>query len=354
MFDARESTSADPGTLGARAGSAVACLGLALGLVGCEPKGRGPLMVIEKAEVALGLLEPGQHDATVEVANRGNAPLHVLGVRSSCACTVPEHPATIAAGDSAPIRCRVTASPGAGSATLAIDSDDPGGSRSVRLTWSGRCVPTLVEPRIDLTVRAGRAIDREFEVSYSGGTPPTPVQLVGATGLPPGFSVESVSTNPAVVQADPHLSRIDVLGKAILRLRGRAPAARGESDFRGVIEVRQGEASYRLPIDVRLKVHDGLRPTPERLLFSATTFEGLARQRRTAIILMDDGDGRLEIARKPDYLDASIDRAGRAGVATLEVRISTPPPEGSTRAEIEVADARGGRSTIPVLISFDP
>ncbi len=184
--------------------------------------------------------------------------------------------------------------------------------------------------------------------------------FLGASDLPDGLTLELVSEEPNAIRAIPGLGVSPkeapylVVGKAILRLKSVSPKESPATTC--TVNVRQRGVDYRLPLTIAVDVQQGLRAKPDRLLFSASRLDGLKRIKRKTIIYSDTKDGgRLEVLRRPLYLDINLARAQSPTLeTTMTARVLSSPPTGSREDEIVLRNSRGTEITIPVYISYDP
>ncbi|MHB1557828.1 MAG: hypothetical protein ACYC61_10130 [Isosphaeraceae bacterium] len=332
-----------------------------LGIGGCTHRGGPPQFHLVKAWNDLGVLDPGKHELSIDVENRGGSPLHFKKISSSCSCTVAKVPADLPPGGRGSVRVMVTVGPGSGSAQLFIVTDDPDSEHVVHLSWFGKSTPRLIPWSVEISQRASGVAVQEIEISYSGGESGGGMTFLGASGLPDGVTVEQVSDDPYAIRAIPGLGVSPnealslVVGKSMLRLKSiatRNPAPTATC----TISVRHRGVEYKLPLTIAVVSHVGLRAKPRSLLFAASSLDRLTRLERISIISADSkDDGRLEVVRKPAFLDVKLEKANGSDLQTrLLASFSAPPPPGLKEAEILLRNASGTEVRVPVYLGYDP
>ncbi len=327
---------------------------------GCGSRAAAPELHIESLAIDLGILEPGTHEFSVPIENRGGAPLTIRSVDSSCSCTVARAPVTLAGGAADQIQGSVHVGAGPGSARLQIGHNAPTREHVIQLTWFGKTAPRLVTSSVEISQRIGQSAIRELEISYPGGDQGSSLEYLGASGLPEGATLEITAQDPAALRTIPGLGTTPyeapslVVGRAVLRFTS---AASRKTPIRTTctIKVRQHDSVYELPLAIAIATHQGLRASPERLLFTATSFDRLRRIERKILVEAEGADiVDLSVARKPDFIKAGLAPAGSDSKRSLTVRVTERPPTDTKPCEIVLKNKSGSSLTIPVLISYDP
>ena len=326
---------------------------------GCARTPTPSILYLESPTLDLGVLDPGEHPFSIAIENRGGSGLAIERISSSCSCTVAKSPPMVLPGAKAAIQGTVKVSPGPGAARLSIADNDPGKERLVQLSWFGRSPPRLLPPSLEISQRLGETATREFEISYAGGDSSTALKFLGGFKLPKGMSIEIMSDDPYAIRAIPGLgvgnnAPAPVVGKAVFRLS--SSVAQEQSLFATcIVKVSHRGVEYQLPLSITLSTHGALQAKPEQLLFTANSLDRLKRIERKATIRSDTAIGcRLEVVRKPPFVEVSLAPAGSDSQAALTVRVIAAPPAGVKQDEIVLTSAAGAELVIPVFIDYDP
>jgi hypothetical protein len=326
-------------------------------LVGCARESGQPRLYCSAKAIDLGVLDPSRENPfSIQLENRGSAPLLIAKASASCGCAIIEPPGTIGPGRHGLLRGQIHVRPGSGWSEIRIASNDPEGNHTLRLRWSGRGVPTLIPSSVRLSARLGQRIQTGLEISYPSGVP---FEFLGASELPKGWSITLVDNKAHALQADPYLSSTSAVGKASLRLDAIAPASLEKLDALGLIAVRYGSERHELKLAISIEGHDGLRAVPDRLLFSSDSLAGLLSLERFVRLEPVAPDDHLEVVRKPGYLSVTVERGPQTGVrgkrhsVVVKAKVTAPPPDRFGKAKVELRDRAGRRVLIPILLSYD-
>ena len=330
-----------------------------LGMGGCSRPNGPPELFLESSAIELGVLDPGKHALSIAVENRGGTPLDFEKITTSCSCTVMDSPSNLSPGMKGLVQGTVSIIPGPGSAQVFIESNDPQKKHVIRLGWFGKSTPRLVPSSLEISQRIGETIIRDLEIAYPGGGPEEHLTFLGASDLPAEMTLQLVSDDPHAIRAIPGLGVSPneapslIVGKTVLRLscvatRTTAPATTC------IVNVRHRNFDYKLPLTIAVRTHQGLIARPRALLFTSSRLDKLKEQKRSSIVRSDSKEGRrLEVVRKPFFLDVKLDSTQGSSLATLTARLSASPPTGLRDSDILLKSANGDEVVIPVYITCD-
>jgi len=116
----------------------------------------------------LGILEPGRHEITIPILNRGAQEEVIEQISSSCSCVVSSPPGTVPAMKQKAAMVNVSVREGHGEATIVFMTKS-GKRESVNLNWRGRSGALLVPPRVFQKLASGERFARKVQVLFAKG-----------------------------------------------------------------------------------------------------------------------------------------------------------------------------------------
>ena len=327
--------------------------------IGCSRAELPARIEFQSETVDLGVLDPGESPFTIRFENGGGKPLHVSKVSSTCACTQAEATEKVPSGGKGWLAGKIKVQGGPGGAVLTLETNAPGNSKLIHLRWFGKSSPTIQPNALEVRLKVHDTASRRIEVSYPAGDPPIPMKFLGASGLPAGASLVLESDDPRAIVATPGLNASPTaaaspyVGRSILRLNLPPADSPGTISSNCLVHVELVGKSFELPLDLLVKVDEGIRAKPAFLMFSGDDFESLKKITRKVMISSEADLNGIAIVEKPDFLHATLSTSGGASpTMVLTARVASPPPSDQGDRRIVLQDSSGKQVSVAVLIGM--
>jgi hypothetical protein len=274
----------------------------------------------------LGVRDPGSVSEEVQIQNPGAKPLHVIDVRTSCACLVTEAPHEIPAGGTARLQLRIQVSPGRKIAIVTVISDDPNGPAQLQVAWQGKTRFAVVPRAIqEGKVPCDVPYRREIEVVYPGRLSTDLPKLDRWETSAPGVHLRADQSPEFGTEASGKAT--GTMGRLLFTLTVDPPGKPGlfAATCSLVLRVGQDTVTLRLPLTLHYcnpETGNGV----DAVVFSGASASDLSSQQRS--VRIPAGRGKVEVNRDslPNWLSCEVLQANTGCIAHLRL-IAAPPGE---------------------------
>ena len=348
-----------------------ACLTIALALLclGCSSSERGldsaPRLSVEPQDALIGTIPLSQHEVRIPIHNTGSSVLKIESLTTSCTCAVGDITKTISPGGSGMLSVQLRVrTPGPGGARVVLYTNAPDSPHEIPIRWFGEHLPVLIPRSLVASARAGDELRREVSISYAGGDPAFPLEVIDCKCDDRRLVLEKADDriNARYNRVANGQSQMVVAGERNFTLRCE-PLRDGTLESECHFTVRQAGITHVLRFPVEVHQASELVCGPRVLTFVSPSTKSLIGMRRQVTITASTSDsksGSLQIERIPDFLEVSV----REDVSVpLQPSTKMFVLEASIVAEIKEATSgsiqicwlgNGGHITIPVNIVIGP
>jgi hypothetical protein len=311
---------------------------------------RPPKLVVETPVVELGDTDVGSRVIHVSLRNDGGQPLIISQAQTTCSCTVAKLPAPIPPHRNADLEIRISVSPGDRRAVITLQSNDQAGDRHIALSWKGRSNPYLEPAWVSASeVPMGRPYERIVRVMKQASPSSSNMQLanfecdkagVGLHVLP-----QTSSPTPRIIGSEKAAR-----GEMLLALTVASPMSPGAFQATCSLVLSEGEATWRLPLQVQVDFVGALAPDSAGIVFSAADPNSLIGQSANVQLRAARNGSRLAVDGLPAFLAHEVNYT-ESQMAVLTLRVVSAPTNKIGRYTFWVASEQQPETRTPININ---
>ncbi len=286
-----------------------------------------PQCFFDEQAVELGELETGGKKTSVSLHNKGDEPLQIIAIQSSCSCAIVKHADTVNPHETATIDVDLNVAPGPGGANLTVTSNDPTGPKHVSLRWHGKTQPFL-NPRwvAESKARLDQPYERTIRLLYPGGKSALVPHLEGFECDDRSVHIRAGANNPVATKFAVSGLLTKILGELELHLSVKPPATPTALFSVCFLHLKYGEDHLKLRLPILVDFSGGeLTPSATVITFSAANQKDLLSQVRTVRItdLLPGTD--IRVLDLPSWLSCQIERQVDKGFLLRFKMLNAPP-----------------------------
>jgi hypothetical protein len=311
---------------------------------------RPPKLVVETPVVELGDIDVGSRVIHVPLRNEGGRPLIISQAQTTCSCTVAKLPAPIPAYRSADLEIRINVSPGDRRAIITLQSNDQAGDRHIALSWHGRSNPYLEPAWVSASeVPMGRPYERIVRVMKQASRSSSSMQLANFECDKAGVALhvlpQTATPTPRIIGSDKAAH-----GEMLLALTVGSPMSPGAFQATCSLILSEGEATWRLPLQVQVDFVGALVPDPPSVVFSAADPNSLVGQSAKVELRAAKNGSRLRADGLPAFLAHEINYT-ESQLAVLTLRVASAPTNKLGRYTFWVASEDQPETRTPINVN---
>lgn len=339
---ARDATTA-PAGIGPRRRSRalIAGVGLGVAVVGLLTAlklggvfDRSARLVLERTEVDLGELPPGERSFSLPLRNSGRQTLNISEIRSTCSCVVASEPQAVPPGGIAALQLTLNVDKGPQNAHITILSNDPRGPQTLMLRWLGAAQPILVPARLNIRRAPLNApFDRAVHIVY-------PSKRSGVVPQVEKIDCDDPAVQLQVAHYDDEAIRTGLpspLGQLALRVRVDPPSRPVVLKTDCKLDVKYGETRYNLKLPLEIEFVGPIIADASAIVFAAPTAARLVGQKRRLRLSVVERVRSISLNHCPSWLNSRVQRQSPIE-ATVDLEVTRPP---SPISEVETILVQG-------------